>query len=66
MNTLSPLISKYLKSKDEVNCDEPETTPPIKSAVILPSVIVKFTVDESVDEETIFESMLEISPNTTC
>ena len=33
--------------------DEPLTTPPIKSAVIFPSVIVKFTLSESVDAETI-------------
>ena len=65
VNTLSPLISKYLKSKDEVSWDEPETTLPIKSAVILPFVMVKFTVDESVDCETIFESLFDISPNST-
>ena len=34
-------------------CIEPVTTPPIKSAVILPSLIVKLTLPLSVDAETI-------------
>ena len=42
-------------------CDEPVITPPIKSAVIFPSVIVKFTLLESVDAETI-SLLIPLSP----
>ena len=58
-----PIVWSDTKSTNEpVSWSEPDTIPPLRFAVILPLVIVKSIFAESVDCETMFEGIDEISP----
>ena len=59
-------VYEFNEVRISTTCEEPETTPPIKSAVIIPFVIVKSTVELSVEDDTIFNGMLDISPYVIC